>query len=175
MSSNLSDSENNKETDHKSKTQLKKEMTELQELGQKLTRYTTKKLNKLSLPDLLRTAIDEYNRLPNSHGARKRQAQFIGRVMRDCDHQSIRLAIARLEQEGTTASAKQSYKQLCERLLTAVDEQVNELLSQYPNLERQKLRQLCRDCNKAKLEKQQVYKDKIIRYLREEIGDQLIE
>lgn len=166
-----SDAEESPDFAIKSKTQLKKEMIDRQKLGEALTACTNKQLNRLPLPDSLRTAINEYNRLPNSYGARKRQAQYIGRVMRDCDFESIKLAMDRLEQHSKKTSGKQPLQRLCDSLLASGDQQITALLTQYPHLERQKLRQLCRECTKAKPEKQQICKDRIIRYLRDEIGD----
>jgi len=173
MSPSSFDSDDKQNLDNKSKTQLKKEMMALQELGQSLTRLTNKQLGKLQLPLPLRAAIDEYKRLPNSHGAKKRQIQFIGRVMRDFDAESIKLAMTKLI-EGTSKPAPNNFFELiCSKLLEHSDQYINELLTQHPNLERQKLHQLQREYRKAKAEKQQHCREKIMRYLREEIGDQL--
>ena len=70
--------EPNTELDLPSKTRLKQDATDLQQLGQKLTTYSSAVLRKLPLNEVLISAIEEYNRLPNSHGARRRQLQFIG-------------------------------------------------------------------------------------------------
>jgi len=69
-----------------SKSQRKRDMTALQKLGQDLTTLGKKQLEKLPLPDTLIAALAEYQRLPNSNEARRRQLQFIGRVMRDANH-----------------------------------------------------------------------------------------
>ena len=59
-----------------SKTQLKKLATELQGLGQQLTTFKTSDLDRLPLSDRLRSAVVEFKRLPNSHGAKRRQLQL---------------------------------------------------------------------------------------------------
>ena len=66
-----------------SKTQLKKEAMALRELGKDLTSFPTNDLDQLGLNPKLRVAIDDFKRLPNSHGARKRQLQYIGRLIRE--------------------------------------------------------------------------------------------
>ncbi len=73
-----------------SKSQRKRDMSALQDLGAKLTQLTPAMLKKCALPDEVLAAIHEYQRLPNKHGARRRQLQFIGRVMRDLDEDALK-------------------------------------------------------------------------------------
>jgi ribosome-associated protein len=68
-----------------SKTQRKKEAQDLKELGKELTKFTAQQLQSLPLSDKLIAELLEFNRLPNSHGAKKRQLQFIGKLMRAND------------------------------------------------------------------------------------------
>ena len=79
-----------------SKTQLKEEANKLQKLGVELTTLKPTILQMLSLNSRLLAAIEEFNRLPNSHGARRRQLQFIGKLMRDCDYDAITRQIENL-------------------------------------------------------------------------------
>jgi ribosome-associated protein len=76
-----------------SKTQLKQQMHELQELGQALTALPAEHLNTLQLPERLHEAIDEFKRT-RSHEGRRRQLQFIGKLMRGVDAEPLRAAIA---------------------------------------------------------------------------------
>ena len=76
-----------------SKTQLKQQMLELQALGQALTRLPADRLHALQLPERLRDAIDEYKRT-RSHEGRRRQLQFIGKLMRGVDAEPLRAAVA---------------------------------------------------------------------------------
>src|SRR6185295_680859 len=64
-----------------SKTQLKQQMHELQELGLALTTLPAERLRALGLPERLSEAIDEFKRT-RSHDGRRRQLQFIGKLMR---------------------------------------------------------------------------------------------
>lgn len=94
-----------------SKTQLKKEMHALQELGEVLTSLSRDQLEQLDLPEALRDALDELQRV-GKHEARRRHMQYIGKLMRDVDPAPIREQIDRWE-AGTRAN-KAAFK-LAER------------------------------------------------------------
>jgi ribosome-associated protein len=65
-----------------SKTKIKKQMHELQNLGEELTKLPKEKLRELNLPETLLDALMEYKRM-TKFGALNRQLQYIGRLMRD--------------------------------------------------------------------------------------------
>ncbi|MGI3295639.1 ribosome biogenesis factor YjgA, partial [Neisseria sp. SLRRB23] len=65
-----------------SKTQMKKQMNDLQDLGMALTKLSNDTLKKIGLDADLYEAVTAYKKI-TSNGALKRQAQFIGRLMRD--------------------------------------------------------------------------------------------
>ena len=68
----------------KSKTRLKKEMIELQKLGEQLIELPNSYLRKIGLPqELLETVL--YAKVVRTHGARRRQKQRIGVLMREAD------------------------------------------------------------------------------------------
>lgn len=79
-----------------SKTQIKKQMHERQDLGLELTRLSVDALGKIDLPEDLLSAIRDYKKI-NSNSALKRQIQYIGRLMRDIDVEPIATALLRLE------------------------------------------------------------------------------
>lgn len=88
--------EQNEEIRPDSKTRRKKDMIGIQKLGEELTTLNKKQLAKLTLPETLLTAIRETERIPNSNEAKRRHLQYIGRVMRDCDHESIQAQLNRM-------------------------------------------------------------------------------
>ena len=133
-----------------SKTQRKIKMIALQEIGVKLTTFKNAQLNALPLSDKLRKAIDEFKRLPNSHGAKRRQLQYIGRLMRDHDLEFIVAAIEKLQRpQRTITKAKQTYEDYCSLVFDDGDLGINALLTQQPHLERQTLRKLHLDYRRA--------------------------
>lgn len=76
-----------------SKSQLKRDMTALQELGEELLRLQPSRLKRLPLPPDLVDAIELAQRITSREGLR-RQRQYIGRLMRDVDAQPIRDALS---------------------------------------------------------------------------------
>ncbi len=154
--------------DHPSKTRLKEEATKLQKLGEKLTTYKSEILRKLSISDRLIAAIEEYNRLPNSHGARRRQLQFIGKLMRDCDYEAITREIERLENPRQAANPlQQEADNWCEKILVGGDPEINRLLESHPQMERQFLRQISREFNRADEKSRPRLRKKLLEYLQD--------
>ena len=77
-----------------SKSARKRAMHELQALGEELCAIDPARLAELALPESLAEAIGDARRI-TAHEARRRQLQFIGRLMRDIDPEPIRAALAR--------------------------------------------------------------------------------
>ena len=69
-----------------SKSQKKRDMLALQDIGEELVGLSNETINKLDLPDSLRSAVVDAKRIPKSkYGGMKRQMQYIGRLMREID------------------------------------------------------------------------------------------
>ena len=87
-----------------SKTRRKQQMLELQELGVELVSLDDDVLTALDLPDALRDAVTEARRI-TKHEARRRQLQYIGKLMRQVDPGPIRALLAerRARARGQTA------------------------------------------------------------------------
>ena len=138
--------EQNEEIRPDSKTRRKKDMIGLQKLGEDLTTLNKKQLAKLSLPETLLAAIRETERIPNSNEAKRRHLQYIGRVMRDCDHELIQ---TQLDQMRTPDIAQvrraQSIERWGERLLAGGEDAINDFITAHPVAERQTLRQIQRN------------------------------
>jgi len=91
-----------------SKTQLKQQMHELQQLGHALAQLPPDRLRSLQLPERLHEAIDEFRRT-RSHEGRRRQLQFIGKLMRGVDAEPLRGAVA-AERLGPATQALQLHE-----------------------------------------------------------------
>ena len=78
--------------DRPSKTQRKREALALQELGEILVDLKPAQLDKMPLPEGLREAVLAARQM-NQRSARKRQLQYIGRLMREIDPEPIRTAL----------------------------------------------------------------------------------
>lgn len=82
----------------KSRTRKKNEDRALQRLGEQLVTLPPGRLKRLELPDELLEAV-EFARKIKSHGARRRQIQYIGVLMRHIDPQPIQAALDRLRSQ----------------------------------------------------------------------------
>ena len=154
-----------------SRTQQKKEATRMQALGEQLLEFKITDLDQIPLPDRVRIAITEYKRLPNSHGAKKRQKQYLGKIMRDCSKEEINEAINLLQlPRKTSPQSRILARELTEIILTAGDDGINQILSKHSRLQRQKLRQLFREYSKAAEENRAKCHKKLESYISESLN-----
>ena len=79
-----------------SKSQKKRMQTALQDLGEQLIGLLDEKLASLSLDERLNYAIQEARRM-KSHEAKRRQKQYIGKLMRDVDQEPIHALLSSLQ------------------------------------------------------------------------------
>ncbi len=114
-----------------SKTQRKKAVHELQELGEALVELSEERLAQVEMPDFLRDAVMDARGI-TAHGARKRQFQYIGKLMRKVNAEPIRAKIDLwLAQARGPALAHQRAEEWRNRLLDE-DGALSELLRDYP-------------------------------------------
>src|SRR4051794_12579002 len=104
-----------------SKTKQKQAMLELQALGVALVDLSPAHLAELELGEPLQAAILEAKRI-TSHEARRRQMQYIGRLMRDVDAAPIRAALAALDSGSAQAAALHRRLETWRERLIADDE-----------------------------------------------------
>ena len=138
------------EIQYQSKTQKKKEAEELQRLGLKLNSLSAQQLENIEIPKNLKTALIKGKSI-KSNIAGRRHRQFIGALMRDVDPESISLALLQAEDGNLVESkaAKES-RVWSDKLLTGGPVKMEDLLYEFPGLERQRLRQLVRNIKKEK-------------------------
>ncbi|MFH2043819.1 MAG: ribosome biogenesis factor YjgA [Pseudomonadota bacterium] len=83
------------DTEYKSRTQKKNEDRALQRLGEQLVALPFSQIESMDLPEELLAAIKSVRKI-KSHGARRRQIQYIGVLMRQIDPQPIEKALERI-------------------------------------------------------------------------------
>ncbi|MCV2403066.1 DUF615 domain-containing protein [Marinomonas sp. C2222] len=160
----------NEEDIPKSKTQIKREVEALQELGKKLLSLSKNQLKKVEMSEPLREAIAEAERIKHREASR-RHLQYIGKVMRTEDHEAIAQRIALFD--STSAAYNKLFHQLEIKRDTLIGEHSKEALSQYlaenPNVEDiQLLRQLIRQSQKEVSQNgNSTNRKKLFRFLRE--------
>jgi ribosome-associated protein len=154
-----------------SKTKKKQEMHELQKLGAALVELSAAHLEQMALPEELAQAVREARRI-GSHEAKRRQMQFIGRLMRSIDPEPIRAQLASVE--GSSAQARASHQRL-EHLrarLMQDDVALTEFAATHPGADLQNLRALLRNARKEQKEGRppRAYRE-LFRVIREAAGE----
>ena len=139
------------EDDIISKTSLKKEALALQELGEALTELKDEHLARIPLDDTLHTAVVEARNI-RKHGARKRHMQFIGKLMRNADHEAITSAFQGIEDDQqNNARRLHLVENWRDRLLDSNDKNaMGEFFDACPTADRQQVRQLTKNAQKEK-------------------------
>ena len=152
-----------------SKSQIKREAEALKEIGRQLVALNHKQLSQVPASDTLLEGIKVAHKIANKHEALRRQIQYIGKVLRTEDMDAITQKLDILNDNNrkrTHAIAR--LELLTEQLIELGDPKVNETLETYPQLERQKLRQMIREANKEKkLEKPAKTAKDLFIYLKE--------
>jgi ribosome-associated protein len=124
-----------------SKTRRKKQMRELQDVGAALVSLSTEQLARLDLPEELREAVLDCKRI-TKHEARRRQMQYIGRVMRDVDAGPIAAQLAALEAPTKRQSALFHVAERWRRELMDDPESMQRLVQEFPQADPHRLRAL---------------------------------
>jgi ribosome-associated protein len=130
-----------------SKTKRKQEMHELQALGVALVALSESQLQDMSLESRLHEAVLAAKRI-TSHEARRRQMQYIGRLMRDADAEPIRARLAAVEGHSAQAAAHHRRLEAWRERLMEDDEALTEFVAAHPGADLQELRALLRNARK---------------------------
>ncbi|MBM3365539.1 MAG: DUF615 domain-containing protein [Betaproteobacteria bacterium] len=137
-----------------SKSQLKREMTALQKLGEALVDAPRDRVKKVPMPEDVLEAILECQQI-SSHEGRRRQLQFVGKKMRTLSEEETAIIQKTVDGwRGTSkaeAAALHAIERQRERLLSD-DKALTDLCSQHPSLDVQQLRTLIRNARKEQAE-----------------------
>jgi ribosome-associated protein len=132
-----------------SKTRRKQSMHDLQDIGERLVELSPERLDELRLPDSLRDAVIDARKI-TKHEARRRQMQFIGRLMRDVDAVPIRAAFARWDgQSADAVRALHGVERWRERLIDD-DEALTVFINAHPSADIQAIRVAIRETRKER-------------------------
>lgn len=137
--------EDNEDTERgPSKSQRKREMTALQDLGAELVGLSRERLARIEMPERLRDAILEAQRI-TKHEARRRQLQFVGKLMRDVDPAPLQAAIDEINGVSAAANARQHRLERLRARIMEDETAFAELARDHPAADIQHLRQLRRN------------------------------
>ena len=133
-----------------SKTKIKQQLADLRDLGQHIVALPDSRVKQLPMSERLYDAVMICRKV-TAHGGRKRQLQYIGKLLREEPEENmanIRGKLAAFAGESQEENAKfQAMERWRDRLL-AQDSAVAAFLQAYPNIEIQRLRQLVREARK---------------------------
>jgi ribosome-associated protein len=127
-----------------SKSQRKRDMHELQSLGERLVELSAEQLASVEMPEDLREAVREAVRV-KSHEGRRRQMQYIGRLMREVDPAPIRERLAAWEGRSHEQTAREHELVRWRERLMEDESALTELASRCPGMDLQHLRGLVRN------------------------------
>lgn len=130
-----------------SKTRLKKESHDLQDLGLELEKLPRARIEAIEMPENLRDAILELKRT-KSHEGRRRQLQYVGKLMRTADAEPIREALAALQLGSAKATLALHRAERWRAELIASDDALTRWVDEHPGTDVQQLRNLVRAARK---------------------------
>ena len=133
-----------------SKTELKRESTELQKLGEQLMALRQGLFDRLQLPEKLVEALAEAGRITNFEGKR-RQMQYVGKLMRGLDEEQLAAVREALDEQRQGSARDSLALHEAERWrddLIAREEAFGEWIAAHPDTDSQQLRALVRQARK---------------------------
>jgi len=142
------------EYDRPSKSQLKREMTALQDLGQELVEQPKDRVKRVPMPEDVRDAILECQQIKD-HEGRRRQMQYVGKKMRTLEEDELAAIRKMLDSWKGASKAETAAMHALERRrekLLASDDALTELLARHPEVDVQQLRTLIRNARKEQAE-----------------------
>ncbi|MFG5776734.1 ribosome biogenesis factor YjgA [Comamonas sp. J-3] len=139
-----------KGTTESSKSDLKKEMDALQDLGKELMGLRSDLFKRLQLPEILVGALAEAKRITNFEGKR-RQMQYVGKLMRKLDESEVAAINAALTEQKEGSSIEKALlhaaEQWRDRMIVS-DDAVAQWINEAPETDIQQLRSLVRQARK---------------------------
>ncbi len=150
-----------------SKSQRKRDVLALQDMGTELLELSPGRLKKMDLPEELLAAVLECQRI-SSHGAQRRQRQLIGKLMRNVDADQIADQLAAIKGESDAVKAKFHALETWRAKLIEDDNALTAWLTRHPESDAQQLRQLIRNARReAELGKPPKSSRELFKVLRE--------
>ena len=135
--------------DCKSKTQIKNESKALQKLGEQLVALSSVQLDKIDLPETLSMAVSDACQMTR-HEAKRRQMQYIGKLMRKIDPVPIQNALQNIRQgDFQKAFAFKKIEKWRDALKSGNMESIEDIIDSCPNAQRQRMNQLARNARES--------------------------
>ncbi|MBR7001092.1 MAG: DUF615 domain-containing protein [Neisseriaceae bacterium] len=133
-----------------SKTKIKKQMNDLQDLGLRLTHFSSDTLRNAGLPEHIIQAVEDYRKI-TSNAALKRQAQYIGRLMREASEEEISLInnyLSKIDGDNQQHNAQMKRIEMWRERLIADDAALTDYLNTHDNADSGEIRTLIRNARR---------------------------
>lgn len=130
--------------DGPSKSQKKREVEALQDLGTELVKLPDAQFKRIELPEDLRAAVAECRRI-TQNSALRRQRQYIGKLMRSVDPEPIRAQLDAFRGVSAAENARLHQAEKWRERLIDDDEALTRFLDAYPHVDVTHLRQIIRN------------------------------
>lgn len=169
MNTDFDDSHEDDDIDYgPSKSQLKRDSHHLVDVGEEILKLSTEEIRSLHLPDELEEAISTALKIKSRSGL-KRQRLYIGKLLRAMDSEAIEAQLKRIQHLHDTNTAH--FKRLekwRDNLIENDKQTLNEVISRFPEIDRQHINQLIRAAHQEKKQdKPPAASRKLFKYLRE--------
>ena len=162
---NITDSQDD-EIIYVSKSELKRDMTEIQNLGEKISQLSLKNLKKMQLNDELYNEIIKLRSF--KHEAKRRQLQYIGKILRNVDNfEDIKKQYDLIINPKKIIEVNKNILcNLFNNLNNNLEDEMSKLEISVPNLDKKRLRQLFRIYRNSNEETSAQNKQKIFDFLK---------
>jgi ribosome-associated protein len=154
--------------EEKSKSQVKREMAALRDLGEQITLLPKRELAQIPLSVELSEQVDKIRRMQHRE-ARRREIRYLAKLMDQEDLSDVHAAMEQIA-AGNKAKARafQELETMRDELVAGNNALIEEIISRFPDCDRQHLRQLARNAQREfSANKPPTQQRKLFRYLRE--------
>ena len=146
-----------------SKTQLKRESHAILDLGKRLVALPAEQLARIPLDEPVREAIALAHRIQNKRSALKRHYQFLGKLLRARDTDSIFDALAEIDHSSQhSVQLHHRAERWRDRVIEQGNDAIDALVAEITHTDRQKLRQLCRNHQNAQTDAKRIQHSRLI-------------
>ncbi|MDH5393970.1 MAG: DUF615 domain-containing protein [Gammaproteobacteria bacterium] len=156
------------EDDFISKSQIKRDVYAITDIGIELTKLTDSQIKSIPMTDNLFNAVMEYKRI-RKHSALKRQRLYIGKLIRKDDWETIQQHLHQLREPLLLNNARfKEMEDWRDQMLEEGDKAVNAFIGEHHQADRQKLRQMVKNAIKEKNKGDTpAHARKLFKYIRE--------
>lgn len=155
------------------KTRIKKDIAEVFAMAEEISAMSEAQIATFNLPDELGKALTDAGKMPHN-SARKRWLKYVTAQLRKIDIEPIKERLARIKSQSAHAVREhhQAERWRDQLLADEDNEQLTVLLTEYPNADRQHLRQLQRNAQKELKEQKTPKSARLLyKYLKELIAE----